>query len=67
MFIYILYTFKEKILTSAMHKVFDDIDAEGNTILHLISLNRIHNNSIHFAHVLINFSMADFKRMLKVI
>lgn len=66
MFIYILFKFKDKILTTEMHGVFDTIDAEGNSLLHLIALNRIHNNSINFAHVLINFSMADFKAMLKV-
>ena len=66
MFIFILYKFKDKILTSDMHKVFRNIDAEGNSLLHLISLNRIHNNSINFAHVLLNFSIGDFKQMLRV-
>lgn len=66
MFIYILNKFKDKILNTEMHKIFKNIDAEGNSLLHLISLNRIHNNPINFAHVLINFSMADFKQMLRV-
>lgn len=66
MFIYILFKFKDKILTTDMHKVLRNIDAEGNSLLHLISLNRIYNNSINFAHVLINFSIPDFKSMLRV-
>lgn len=66
MFIYILFKFKEKILSTDMHKILRNIDAEGNSLLHLISLNRIYNNSINLAHVLINFSMADFKQMLRV-
>lgn len=44
-----------------MHKVLKNIDAEGNSLVHLISLNRIHNSSINFGHVLINFSINDFK------
>ena len=61
MFIYILFKFKDKILNTEMHKVLKNIDAEGNSLVHLISLNRIHNSSINFGHVLINFSINDFK------